>query len=97
MGCGCKNKKRQKPPSQEPSQVYSVNGGPTVPLGLKDVFHLPMRLEDAINGKDVVIVANRKNMPNLNGSVVLIGRNANMRPEDRQQLVQKWPKAFANA
>ena len=93
MGCGCKNKKNRNK-TGEPSTQYTANGNPTVPLGLDQFIHLPVRLPRALNGKDVVIAANRKSVPPITDAVIIVGRNAKIDEGHRKQLVDKWPQAF---
>jgi len=99
MGCGC-NKKKKVTAVQE-SVDYTPNGGGTVRLGLKDTIHLPVKLPGAINGQDIVVVANKKQQaPNLQATVgskpaiVIVGRNALVDVDHKQQMLEKWPSAF---
>jgi hypothetical protein len=91
--CGCIKGKAKK--QATPNVEYKANGSGTVRLGLKPFFALPVRLPQAIDGKDVIVVASRtKKPPAEEGAYVIIGRNALMDKKHRQQMVDKWPKAF---
>jgi len=93
-GCGCKNKKKRNRPPNQPSVRYTTNGNPAVPMGLKQTFRLPLRLPKAIDGKDIVIAANKKSVPPINDALILIGRNAKIEFNHKKQLLDKWPQAF---
>ena len=93
MGCGCKNKKKRNKPGV-PSTKYTANGSPTVPMGLNQFIRLPVRLPKALNGKDLVIAANRKTVPQITDATIIIGRNAKIDKAHKRQLVDKWPQAF---
>ena len=95
MACGCKKKKKSQPVENQPSVDYRANGNGTVALGLTAAIRLPVRIPKAIDGRDVVIVANKLKRPPVPNAVFIVGRNAQVDPRDRQQLVDKWPKAFA--
>ena len=93
MGCGCGKKK--KPKSQVQRSVdYKPNGRGTVRLGLKDAFHLPIRIPQALNGQDVVIVTDKRHIPPVDNALIIVGRNALVEVQHKEQLVKKWPKAF---
>ena len=97
MGCGCKGKKA---PKRNASGVkgnvdYTPNGGNgTVRLGLKNIFRLPIRIPDALNGQDVIIIDNKRELPPVDGAIVIVGRNAFVELGHKEQLVARWPKAF---
>jgi hypothetical protein len=99
MGCGC-NKKNKKTEIQR-SVDYSPNGGGTVRLGLKEQVRLPVRLPSAISGQDIIVVANKTQVvprPEVpvgsKPAFVIVGRNAFVDIEHKEQLMAKWPKAF---
>lgn len=99
MACGCKKKKTA---TQVLENVdYQPNGGGTVRLGLKETIRLPVRLPQALNGQDIIILANkRQQVPSLNVPVgskpamVIVGRNSMVDIEHKKALTDKWPKAF---
>jgi hypothetical protein len=93
MACGCKNKKKRNRPNQ-PSVRYTTNGNPTEAMGLNQFINLPVRLPRAIDGKDVVIAANRKTVPPVMDAMIIIGRNAKIEKAHKKQLMEKWPQAF---
>ena len=93
MGCGCSKKKKAKSQVQR-SVDYKPNGRGTVRLGLKNAFHLPFRIPNALDGKDVVIVTDKRNVPPVNDALIIVGRNALVETRHKEQLVEKWPKAF---
>ncbi len=99
MGCGCKNKNKKTEVQQNVD--YAPNGGGQVRLGLKPAIRLPVRIPLAIDGKDILIVTNKKEvLPRLESDVghgpaiVIIGRNAFVDEGHKEQLVAKWPRAF---
>jgi len=96
MGCGCKKKKNKTPAVQmQPAAQYEANGSPTVALGLKKIFPLPVRLPGAMpDGKDLVVVQNKHEQPSVPNSVVVIGYDAPVTVEDKAALVNLWPAAF---
>lgn len=63
-------------------------------MGLKDAFRLPIRIPQALNGQDVVIVTDKNNVPPVEGALIIIGRNALVDARHKEQLVERWPKAF---
>jgi len=90
--CGC-NKPKKKSQVQQ-SVDYQPNGRGTVRLGLKDAFKLPIRIPQALNGQDVVIVTDKNNVPPVDGALIIVGRNALVETRHKEQLVKRWPKAF---
>ncbi len=93
MGCGCKNKKKRNKLG-EPSTSYAANGSLTEPMGLNQFINLPIRLPRALNGKDIIIAANKKSVPPITDALIIIGRNAKIDVAHKKQLVEKWPQAF---
>lgn len=63
-------------------------------MGLKEALHLPIRIPAALNGQDVVIVTNKNSIPPVNNALIIVGRNALVEVEHKEQLVNRWPKAF---
>jgi len=96
MGCGCNKKKRTAKSANTPNVEYSANGtNDHVRLGLKPFFALPIRLPQAINGKDVIIVASSRKAPaKEQGALIIVGRNAKIEKAHRQEMTDKWPQAF---
>jgi hypothetical protein len=99
MTCGC-SKKKKRTQVQE-SVDYTPNGGGTVRLGLKGTVPLPIRLPEAINGRDIIVLANKRQaVPNLQApagsqpALLVVGRNAHVETAHKDQLVAKWPTAF---
>lgn len=97
MGCGCKGKKAK---ARNASGIkeninYKPNGGNgTVRLGLKEVFRLPIRIVGVLDGKDVVIVENKREVPPVQDAYIIVGRNALIETRHKEQLMKRWPKAF---
>lgn len=94
--CGCKGKAKKRNASGVKKNIdYKPNGGNgTVRLGLKDVFRLPIRIPVALDGKDVVIVDNKRAVPPVGDAMIIVGRNAIVEVRHKEQLVARWPKAF---
>ena len=94
-GCGCGGKKKRTKKSQvQPNVDYKANGRGTVRLGLKEALRLPIRIPNALNGQDVVIVTDKRSIPPVNNALIIVGRNALIETRHKEQLVGKWPKAF---
>jgi hypothetical protein len=94
-GCGCGGKKKKTKQSQvQPNVNYKPNGRGTVRLGLKEALRLPIRIPSALNGQDVVIVTDKNNIPPVDNALIIVGRNALVETSHKEQLVEKWPKAF---
>lgn len=95
MGCGCGGKKPVKKATQATS-VRSKTGGSRkrVRLGLKSHYPLPFKFSRAINGRDVIVLANNIRLSPMGNAIVLVGRNALVKPEHKSQLVAKWPNVF---
>ncbi len=96
--CGCKNKKPKFVSVEEQANTEYValaNGG-AVKLGLKHTFKIPIRFPASIDDQDVIVVANKRQIPIHGGSIVITGRNALIDPEHKQQLVEKWPAVFSD-
>lgn len=99
MACGCKNKKKETKVQQNVD--YTPNGGGQVRLGLKPAIRLPVRIPQAIDGQDILILGNKNQaLPRLKTekgkppALVITGRNALVDAAHKEQLVEKWPKAF---
>ena len=98
MACGCKKKKKKSQIQQNVD--YSTNGNGTVRLGLKPQIRLPVRLPGALNGQDVVVIANKLHPAPLlqtqNGkpALVITGRNAFVDTAHKEMLLERWPSAF---
>ena len=90
--CGCNKPKKKTQPQR--SVDYKPNGRGTVRLGLKEALHLPIRIPAALNGQDVVIVTNKNSIPPVDNALIIVGRNALVEVEHKEQLVNRWPKAF---
>jgi len=95
MGCGCKGKKAKKAVAEVQSEQYSINGSQkTVRLGLKPRFFLPVRLPNALDGKDIIVVGNKNKVPAIDNAIIIIGRNAQVLPEHKAIIAARWPNAF---
>jgi hypothetical protein len=95
MGCGCGGKKKKAKQSQVQQSVdYKPNGRGTVRLGLKAAFRLPIRIPQALNGHDVVIVTDKNSVPPVDNALIIVGRNALVETAHKEQLVKMWPQAF---
>jgi hypothetical protein len=95
MGCGCGGKKTVKKATQATS-VRSKAGGNRnrVRLGLKSYYPLPFKFSRAIDGRDVIVLANNIRISSMENAIVIVGRNALVNPEHKSQLVAKWPHVF---
>lgn len=95
MGCGCGGKTAAEMEAETPGVRYSTKGSRgTVKLGLKSHYPLPLKFPKAIDGRDLLIVKSNTRMPPLGNTIVMVGRNAQIRPEHRDRLVARWPHAF---
>lgn len=96
MGCGCAGKKAKKRNASgvKGNVDYKPNGRGTVRLGLKEIFRLPIRIPNALDGQDVIIIDNKRELPPVDGAIVIVGRNAIIEVKHKEQLVERWPKAF---
>ena len=97
MGCGCNKKAKKRAAEQQKSVQYKMNGSKPVKLGLKPSYPLPLRLPEALDGKDVVIVPNRVNTYPTQGAIVIYGRNAKISKKDKKQIERKWPGILQHA
>lgn len=70
-------------------------GNELVQLGLKNTIHLPLRIPQAVNGKDIVIFPD-KTRPPMAGVITLYGRNDMVQRRVRDQIIEKFPGAFSN-
>lgn len=97
MGCGCGGKKTVKKVTQATSVRSKADGSRNqnkVRLGLKSYYPLPFKFSRAIDGRDVIVLANNIRMSPMGNAIVLVGRNALVKPEHKNQLVAKWPYVF---
>lgn len=65
-------------------------------LGLKKTIQLPVRLPDAINGSDLIVMP-EGDTRSVSGAVNLYGHDAEIRRGLREQIVARWPQAFETA
>lgn len=70
-------------------------GNELIPLGLKATIRLPLRIPQAVNGKDIVIFPD-KTRPPMPGAITLYGRNDMVQRRVRDQIIDKFPGAFPN-
>ena len=92
MGCGCKKRAAKKKAAEQQQAVqYKMNGSKSVKLGLKPSYPLPLRLPQALDGKDLVIVPNRQRTYPTQDAIVVYGRNAKVSTKDKKQIERKWP------
>ena len=95
MGCGCRGRKKKQETTSARSEWYTTNGNQeTVRLGLRSRFFLPLRLPNALDGKDIIVVGNKKRVPANDNAIIIVGRNAQVLPEHKAIIAARWPHAF---
>lgn len=96
MGCGCGGKKTVVETVAQPTSVRpkADDSRKRVRLGLKTYYPLPFKFSSAIDGRDVIVLANNIRMSPTGNAIVLVGRNALVKPEHKNQLVARWPNVF---
>lgn len=95
MGCGCGSKKVRRTVATARTERYGTNGGQNmVKLGLKSGYSLPIKLPNAIDGRDVIVVASNKHVPAARNAIIVFGRDAWIKSEFREKLVARWPHVF---
>jgi hypothetical protein len=95
MACGCGGKTTAKMDEQAPAVHNNADGSlRTVRLGLKPHFALPLRFLKAIDGRDLLVVTGKMNLPRRGNTIIMVGRNARVKPEYKVQLVTRWPHVF---
>ena len=70
-------------------------GNELIPLGLRETIRLPLRIPQAVNGNDIVILPD-KTRPPMAGVITLYGRNDMVQRRVRDQIIEKFPGAFSN-
>ena len=58
-------------------------------------MRLPLRIPQAVNGKDLVIFPD-KTRPPMAGAITLYGRNDMVQRRVRDQVMEKYPGAFSD-
>lgn len=95
MGCGCGGKNTDEKATQVTSKRSKADASPKrVRLGLKSYYPLPFKFSRAIDDRDVIVLANNIKMSPMGNAIVLVGRNALVKPEYKGQLVARWPHVF---
>jgi len=95
MGCGCGGKNTVEKTTQATSVRFKADGSrKRVSLELKSYYPLPLKFSRAIDGRDVIVLANNIRMSPTGNAIVIVGRNALVKPEYKSQLVAGWPNAF---
>lgn len=98
MGCRCGGKTAAELEALTPGVRYRTTGSQrTVKLGLKPRFTLPLKLSKAIDGRDVLVVTSKMKLPPLGDTIIIVGRNAQLKPEHKDQLKARWPHVFEDA
>lgn len=87
--CGCSKKKKAPPPLPATTEEMLT----IMTLGIKPSVPLPVRLPEALNGSDVIILP-EDDSRSVAGAVNLYGRNAEVSRGVRDQIVARWPQAF---
>lgn len=90
--CGCNKKKKAPPPAPATTEEMLQ----MMTLGLKKTIQLPVRLPEAINGSDLIIMP-EGDTRTVSGAVNLYGHDAEIRRGLREQIVNRWPQAFETA
>lgn len=97
MGCGCGKKKvakREAPGLRVRNNHNTGDSRRMTRLGLKTKYGLPLKLSKAIDGRDLLVVTDRTRVPRRGNTIIFEGHNALVRPEQKAQLVARWPHVF---